>query len=158
MRLILVRHGLAAAKSDDPQRPLTRTGRQQLARLALFLAGTGLEPVRIAHSGKLRAQQTAEMLAACFDRPPPLSIEPDLAPNAAPESLAQACADWHEDTILVGHLPHLARLAALLLLGNAAEELFHIQAATALFLVRKDGRMWVECMVPGSMLAAVDAD
>lgn len=158
MRMILVRHGLAAAKAEDPQRRLTRAGRQQVARLALFLAGAGLAPARIAHSGKLRAQQTAEMLAASFERTPTLCVEAALAPLAPPEALAQSCLDGQADTILVGHLPHLARLAALLVLGDAREELFEFQAATALILVRKGNRMLVECMVPGGMLAAIDAD
>ncbi|MGH8554307.1 MAG: histidine phosphatase family protein [Gammaproteobacteria bacterium] len=47
----------------DPDRPLTDTGRRDIERLAKFLNAAKVRVSRIIHSGKTRAQQTAEILA-----------------------------------------------------------------------------------------------
>jgi phosphohistidine phosphatase SixA len=64
MRLYLVQHGAAKTEAEDPQRGLTDEGRQTVERIAQFLAPLRLALDRIEHSDKLRARQTAEILAA----------------------------------------------------------------------------------------------
>ena len=63
MKLYLVQHGEAKSKDEDEKRPLTDQGRQGVERVAAFLKGAGVETKRVIHSGKLRAEQTAEILA-----------------------------------------------------------------------------------------------
>ena len=75
MRLYLVQHGDALPEQVDPERPLSAKGRRDVEAVARLLASTGTRAVRVAHSGKLRAQQTAEVLAAA------------LAPAAVPETM-----------------------------------------------------------------------
>ena len=66
MRLYLVQHGESVPEQVDPQRPLSAVGRRQVEAIACMLAGAGVRPEWTTHSGKLRAQQTAELLAnAC---------------------------------------------------------------------------------------------
>lgn len=64
MKLYLVQHGEASAKTVDPERPLTELGRTDVEQLARFLGEAGVRIERVMHSGKLRAVQTAECLAA----------------------------------------------------------------------------------------------
>ena len=64
MRLYLVQHGDAIPERVDPERPLSAKGRRDVEAVARLLASAGTRAVRVAHSGKLRAQQTAEVLAA----------------------------------------------------------------------------------------------
>ena len=114
MRLYLVQHGEAAAKDVDPERPLTSQGAKDVATLADFLHRAGVRVDRVIHSGKLRAQQTAELLAKAIGRGVPVEISDRINPNDDP-----AAIDWqHEgagqDLLVVGHLPYIARLAALL--------------------------------------------
>ena len=59
MRLYLVQHGEAKSKTEDPQRPLTERGREDVARVAAFAASAGLQVGQIRHSGKRRAEETA---------------------------------------------------------------------------------------------------
>ena len=62
MKLYLVQHGDALAKDIDADRPLSEKGQSDVKRIASFLAGR-MEVSRVMHSGKTRAQQTAELLA-----------------------------------------------------------------------------------------------
>ena len=64
MRLYLVQHGDALAKKVDPEHPLSERGRSDVERVAAFLGRAGIRVATLAHSGKTRARQTAELLAA----------------------------------------------------------------------------------------------
>jgi len=62
--LYLVQHGAAKTESEDPRRSLTSEGRRAVERMADFLSTLHVSLDRIEHSEKLRARQTAEILAA----------------------------------------------------------------------------------------------
>lgn len=114
-----MQHGEAVPADLDPERPLTEAGRAAVARVAAHAVACGVQIERIVHSGKLRARQTAEILAdalGCSD----LAAAPGLKPNddvvAAAESLIDA--DRPGSVAFVGHLPFLDRLASLLVAGD----------------------------------------
>lgn len=110
MKLYLVQHGEALAKEVDPERPLSDRGRQDTERLADFLAARGLRVSRVWHSGKTRARQTAELLAANVAPGVEAETRPGLAPNDPADVFAETLAAWREDAMVVGHLPFMARL------------------------------------------------
>lgn len=114
MRLYLVRHGEALAAQDTPP-PLSSRGREDVERLGAYLAASGTRVAEIRHSSKLRAQQTAEILARTLGAP--RFAAEGLAPDDDPTITADALADERRDLMLVGHLPHLALLATYLLRG-----------------------------------------
>ena len=64
MRLYLVQHGDAVPERLDPERPLSAAGRREVEAVARLLAGAGARVAHVVHSGKLRAQQTAELLVS----------------------------------------------------------------------------------------------
>ena len=64
MQLYLVQHGAAKNEAEDPQRTLTTEGTKTVERMAKCLSSLTLSVVRIEHSGKERARQTAEIMAA----------------------------------------------------------------------------------------------
>ena len=70
MTLYLVQHGEAKAEAEDPEWPLTARGRDDIGCLAALLARTGVRVARLDHSGKRRAQETAELLAAAVAATP----------------------------------------------------------------------------------------
>jgi phosphohistidine phosphatase len=123
MDLYLVQHGEAKPESEDPARPLTERGRQEVERVARAAARRGLRVTHIRHSGKLRARQTAEILAAALRPQEGVEEMAGLAPNDDPELAARALAALTEPWLLVGHLPHLSRLVSLLVVGEPAREL-----------------------------------
>jgi len=144
MHLYLVQHGLAVPKDEDPARPLSARGRRDVGRMAAFLARTRPAISRVIHSGKVRAMQTALVFAETIG--PGRIIEEavdGLAPKDPPDMVATAANDWTEDTMIVGHLPHLGRLAGLLVSGNADETVVHFQPGSVVCLERgENGGGW----------------
>src|SRR4030095_10020237 len=99
MTLYLVQHGEAKAEAEDPERPLTARGRDDIGRLAALLARTGVRVARLAHSGKRRAQETAELLAAAVAATP--TARSGLAPNDPVAPLAAEVCALAENVMLV---------------------------------------------------------
>lgn len=118
MTVYLIQHGRATSKEEDPDRPLTQEGRSEVSRMATHLGRTGgPAPSRIIHSGKTRARQTAEILAEDAGDGPVVEEVAGLAPMDDPAEWAERL-EASDSVALVGHLPHLARLAGLLLTGD----------------------------------------
>ena len=119
MYLYLVRHGEAKPKEQDPERPLTERGSETVRRVAALMGGMRLSVGGIHHSTKLRARQTAEILAAGSGAVVPVTQVPNLEPQADVDELAESLSAATTDLMLVGHLPHLDRLASRLVSGDA---------------------------------------
>ena len=118
--LYLVHHGDAVGPEVDPARPLSTRGRVEVDLLAQKAAERGAKPAVIWHSGKLRAKQTAE---AFWRRCNPLSTfaaARGLQPADPATWIADTVAGETGDIMLVGHFPHMPRLLASLLTGDAA--------------------------------------
>ena len=114
MRVVLVHHAEAVGPEVDPQRPLSAAGHQRAAMLASRLKHDAFVPQAIWHSGKLRARQTAEaFLIACAPFAEFKMIR-GLLPDDPPDWLRDELAAETRDVLLVGHIPNIMRLAALL--------------------------------------------
>lgn len=144
MRVYLAQHGLAKDESEDAERPLSDQGREDVARVAGFLSlFEKPRPSRVVHSGKLRAAQTAEMFAESWGGLP-VEQALDLAPNADPSAWSAHLASINADVMLVGHLPHLQRLAGLLLSGETEREVIRFRNAGAVCLEKSENG-WSVC-------------
>jgi phosphohistidine phosphatase len=115
MRLLLLQHADAVADSVDPERPLSPSGRADVERLAEFLARTGARVQRVCQSGTLRAQQTAGIIAARLAPGVAIETVSGLNPNDPVDPWVEIVKRAPDDTLLVGHMPFLARFAARLL-------------------------------------------
>ncbi|MDX1575534.1 MAG: phosphohistidine phosphatase SixA [Kiloniellales bacterium] len=142
MRLYLVRHGDALRSNVDPERRLSEAGQRQVGRLAAFLAERGVRVARVLHSGKPRAEQTAEALAAAVAPGVVPEARDGLSPNDPVEPLVGEVAAWQEDCLIAGHLPHLARLATLLLAGRDVPTGLDFEPAAAACLERDEDGVW----------------
>ena len=69
MKLYLVQHGEAKSEKEDPDRSLTDRGTAEIRAVAEAAKRAGLKPAQIYHSGKTRAQQTADILADALGCP-----------------------------------------------------------------------------------------
>ena len=118
MQLYLVQHGEAKPKEADPDRPLTDDGRREVERTAAVLAKLGLSVDCIWHSGKTRADQTAQVLAAALAPSQGVVRRDGLAPNDPVKPVRKELASATADVMVVGHLPFLAKLASALLAGD----------------------------------------
>jgi phosphohistidine phosphatase len=142
MRLYLVRHGDALPSGVDPERPLSDTGRQQVARMAAVLSARGVRVARVLHSGKARAQETAAALAAAVAPDATPEARDGLSPNDPVGPLAEAIAAWREDILIAGHMPHLARLASLLVTGREVPSGLDFEPAATACLERDEAGAW----------------
>lgn len=148
MRLYLIQHGDAVAKDVDSDRPLSQKGWGDIERLAAYVSKVGLRATRIIHSGKTRASQTAELLAPAFSVQGEAIVQVGLNPQDAPAQVMEALNAHPENTVIVGHMPSLGRLAAALLTGDKSSLLIVSQPGTLLGLERgSEGDWGVVCML-----------
>ncbi len=141
MRVYLVQHGLAKDESEDRARPLSGQGREDVTRTAGFLSlFEKPKPMRMMHSGKLRAEQTAAMFSEAWGGMP-VEKRDGLAPNDDPAIWSADLQTVREDVMLVGHLPYMQRLAGLLLCGDAEREAVHFRNGGVVCL-EKRGSGW----------------
>jgi len=138
MQVYLVQHGLAKSKDEDPERPLTAIGRQEALRVARAAASAGVRPAAILHSGKARAEQTAEIFAAQTKPLEGVHAMEGLDPGDAPERARERVAQTTAPLMLVGHLPHLSRLAGLLVADDPEREAVAFRNAGVVCLERQD--------------------
>lgn len=113
MRLYLLQHGEAVTKDVDPDRPLTDGGAADIGRLASWLGRSNTRVARILHSGKLRAQQTAGILAPLLGEGGIIEARSGLSPNDSPQTFLDTVGT--EDIIVAGHMPFVSRAVSLAL-------------------------------------------
>ncbi|HEU5261100.1 MAG TPA: phosphohistidine phosphatase SixA [Gemmatimonadales bacterium] len=145
--LYLVQHGEAKPETEDPARPLTERGRGDVESVARAAARAEVRLARVAHSGKLRARETAEIIAAALSPPRGVVQLAGLAPMDDPAIAQRAVAELTEPTMLVGHLPHLSRLASLLLVGDPARDIVAFRMGGIVCLGNDEGRWRVGWML-----------
>ncbi len=139
MRVYLVQHGEAEAKSVDPARPLTARGRADVERVAALAARLGVEVHQIRHSGKMRAEQTAKLLGEALSPPGGVVAVSGLDPQDDVQPVAEALEREAQPVMLVGHLPFLACLAGRLLVGDEERSPVEFRTAGIVCLSYEEG-------------------
>jgi phosphohistidine phosphatase len=154
MNLYLVQHAQAKAESEDPERHLSEQGWEAIRMMAGFAAERpAVRVAGILHSGKTRARETAETLAEALRPPSGVEAIDALDPMADPTVWAERVAQRAEDLMLVGHLPHLSRLASLLVCGNPEKQVVAFQMGGIVCLrTDEEGRWSIGWMVVPDLL------
>lgn len=142
MKLYLCQHGDAVAKTFNPDRPLSDSGREDIERLANFFKPKALTVSKIMHSGKTRARQTAESLAVAFETGRPTESVSGINPNDDPKVFAASLTQQHTDLLIVSHLPFLAKLASFLLTGEEDRILLAFLPGSIACLERSETDAW----------------
>lgn len=142
MRLYLVQHGEALPKDVDAERPLSAGGRADVERLAALLAERGVSVSRVWHSGKARARQTAELLAASVAAGTGAEHRDGLAPNDPTAAFAETLANEREDAMVVGHLPFMARLVSRLVTQSEDMTTVAFRPGSMVCLERDENGAW----------------
>ena len=119
VRIYIAHHGDAVGPHENPMRPLSEAGHQQVADLAREAAARQAKPRLIWHSGKLRARQTAEAYWRACNPLAQFTAARGLLPDDPPDWIAERLLTEDGEVMVVGHMPHLPRLLRLLLTGNA---------------------------------------
>ena len=144
MLIYLIQHAEAKEEKDDPARPLSENGVRSIRKTGTNLHRNNVRVDQILHSGKLRARQTAEIVAECLT---PVNykniLETDgLSPLDDPGKWDDRLKYLTNDLMLVGHMPHLGRLASLLLCGDAARDIISFTMGCVVCLERRELGNW----------------
>jgi len=142
MWLYLVQHGVAKSEAEDPQRGLTAEGIKTVEHMAEYLSLRGLHVDRIEHSGKERARQTAEIMAAHLNPAERTRQVTGMAPNDDIGPLRERLHNESKSLMMVGHLPHLSRLLSALLGVQQDRTLVAFQMGGVVHLERDDSGQW----------------
>jgi phosphohistidine phosphatase len=143
LKLYLVQHGEAKPKDEDPERSLTDRGISDIrAVLDTISMYGGVKIRRILHSGKKRARQTAEIIGEWLAPSDGIQRVDSLEPLADPLIWAEQLKMIEEDILLVGHLPHMSKLASYLLTGDAEKEVIKFAMGGIVCLEMKETGDW----------------
>jgi phosphohistidine phosphatase len=142
MKLYLLQHGDALPEEVNPDRPLSERGLEDVRRLAEFVWNHGILVKHVYHSGKTRARETAEIVAARMATGVKIEATTGLNPNDPVEPWANQINNRQEDTLLVGHMPFMGQMAAYLLCGNSGSQFVVFEPGSMLCLERDESGRW----------------
>ena len=143
MALFLVQHGKSLSKDIDPDQGLSQEGIAETKRIAEVAVNYRVNVSDIKHSIKKRAHQTAEIFASAF-KPAGGTMEvAGLKPLDDVTTFA-ASLNPDENTMLVGHLPFMERMASYLVIGSTDTPVFKFQNSGIVCLNKSpDSDSWV---------------
>jgi len=134
MKLYLMRHGEAYDAQVQIQRPLTEKGRDEVQRVANMLVKNNINIADIFHSGVLRAQQTAEIVAQTLNFQRKLQIMPQLNKPDDVDIIVDKISGFVDDTLLVGHIPVMPLLVSELVTNTKDQEIVIFEPASLVCL------------------------
>jgi len=132
-----MRHGEAVSRIPDSQRPLSDKGRAQVNAVAQTAGARAVAVAWIYHSGILRAQQTAELVAEVLAPAEGVREFGGLCPDDDPFIVKARLDIVAQPVMLVSHLPYLGRLAGLLTTGDAERAVIEFAPATLVCMTRQ---------------------
>lgn len=152
MRLYLVQHADAVSKDTHPLRPLSEQGLKDAKNMAAFLRGAEVMVDEVVHSGKLRAEETANVLSKTVW----LGRTPDtidgIAPNDSTDHLMNTARTAGGDLMVVGHMPFLGSMAARCLSGAQDGVSVTFEPGSVLCLERLENGWALDWFVKPSMV------
>ena len=113
MRLYFVRHGIAEDyAASDFARELTKRGRRRVAASARVMARLGLQPRQIWSSPRLRARQTADIIADALDMDASLTETVNFGFDLAGLRALTRNLSENDEVMFVGHNPDMSLLVS----------------------------------------------
>lgn len=142
MKLYLGQHGEAKPKVEDSNRPLTAKGLAEVEDVANLANMLHVRPVKILHSEKLRAKQTAQSIASILDVIVEAKPDPNLGPTDNVKQWVARMSEREEDLMLIGHLPFMDKLSAILLSGDEDSKIVQFRYGTIICIDRHPDGVW----------------
>jgi phosphohistidine phosphatase len=133
MALFLVQHGKSLPKEKDPDQGLSKEGLTETQSMAALAAENNVQVMRIIHSGKKRALQTAEIFVRALEPEAGMSKGAGLAPLDDVTMFASSL-NSEENIMVVGHLPFLEKLVSYLVAGSQETPVIKFQNSSILCL------------------------
>lgn len=152
MRLYLVQHADAVSKDTHPLRPLSDKGLKDATNMAAFLHGAQVKVGQVVHSGKLRAEETANALAKTVWLGHTPEALDGIDPNDPTDHLFNSALTAGGDLMVVGHMPFMGRMAARCLTGNEDGASVSFEPGSVLCLERASEGWTLDWFVKPGML------
>jgi phosphohistidine phosphatase len=140
MKLYLVQHGEANSEQEDPDKNLSERGKEDVAKVAAKLKTDGVMVTAIFHSGKPRAEQTAQILADSLSIQKVITRREDIDPMDELEPVVEELKTQKNDLMLVGHMPFMSKLASQLLKGDPGAKAVDFQRGGVVLLEKEDDK------------------
>jgi phosphohistidine phosphatase len=141
--IYLMRHADAVSDEENPVRPLSKKGRDQVARVCAFLRKIqGFKPAEIWHSPLARSRETAQLLANGINQPAPVMLINGISPDDDPSRIAAVLETADIDVAVVGHEPHLGVLASLMVHGAECSGIFYPFPKASVLALSREGKRW----------------
>jgi len=142
MKLYLIQHGEAKSEAEDPERSLTARGEKEVMAVSKMAGGLQIRPSKIYRSVKLRAKQTAEIIASALKISDLVQPVQGLNPNDDIHVWAERISKEKDDLMLVGHLPFLEKLTSFLLCEDENARLVLFRYGAIVCLDQKGDKGW----------------
>ena len=152
MNLYLIQHGKAKSKEEDPERSLSDQGLEEVQKVSAWSARMGLSVGEIRHSGKKRAEQTAEIFAEKIKPNRGIAAVTGLGPMDDVNPVAEALNREEENLMLIGHLPFLSRLTSRLITGDPDIPIVRFGNAGIVCLIHEDSQWIIDWYVTPAFL------
>lgn len=150
IKLYLMRHAHAVPEEEDPQRPLSERGRDQVRAMAKFLQlRGGIEVERVWHSPLVRALETADLFCDHLEIAATRREIDGLLPYDDHRGIARRLSGFGYPLLVVGHEPHLGRLTSALVCGNVDQDVVDFKKGAIVCLERESTKsqtiLWRIC-------------
>ncbi len=145
--IYLVQHAQAKKEEEDPERGLTEKGISDIEKIARFLSSLKITINKIFHSPKKRALQTAEILNKYLQSKDGLEVSDQLNPLDDVKFWYEKILSVQENIMIVGHLPHLEKLASLILCGDKTKKIVSFKMASVVCIKKEDKIFSIEWFI-----------
>ena len=139
MNLYLMRHGDA---SLEPGNPLSPRGRSEAETIGCFFAVRELGIEKIHHSTKLRAKESAHIVAGLIGCEKSVVETEGIGPLDDAVLWADRLRSIESNLLIVSHMPFLPNLFSALVCGYADENLVQFAPASVVCIRRLSVGMW----------------
>lgn len=152
MKVLLVQHGEAKSKDQDPARPLSEEGFRKTEKIAAWIGKHSFSVTEIQHSGKKRAEETALIFSRHLSPENGTVAVDGLNPNDDALLFAEQLSEYENPVMVVGHLPFLNKLTGLLLAGDQERNIISFTNSGVVCLEKKQYQWSIAWIVVPDLL------
>ncbi len=153
MYIYIVRHCQANEAFIDNEKHLSPQGIEEAESIAGFLKPMNISVQHIFHSGKTRANETAEFLSTAVKSANGISKHTGINPDDPVEDVIAELLSYNQDILIVGHLPFVENLASYLLKGDDTKCGLNFSTGSVMCLKKNEFDNWkLEWMISPSLL------
>jgi phosphohistidine phosphatase len=142
VRVYLMQHGKPVSKEENPDRPLSKKGKRDVKKVAELLRKSGVKVEEAFHSGKTRARQTAEIMVSQLNPDIKAQEKAGLSPLDDVKKIASQIKNADKKLLIAGHLPHLAKLASVLIAADEAVPVVSFKQGGVVCLEKDEEDRW----------------